>query len=98
MIAALYRHLYNSCGSVASRWRHAFMTRDEGDSQWRPTLGYRSFIKFPKVRISFRAVGAGAPEGVTITVAVMPAANVIVDGTVSLLIRTGIRWASRTHV
>jgi hypothetical protein len=38
----------------------------------------------------------GAAEGVTITVAVKPAASVIVGGTLSILIRTGIRLASRT--
>jgi hypothetical protein len=67
------------------------MTRDERDSRWRATLGYRSFIRFPKLRISLRAVGAGAAEGVTITVAVKPAASVIVGGTLSIFIRTGIR-------
>jgi hypothetical protein len=44
------------------------------------------------------AVGVCAAAGVTITVAVMPAVSVIVGGTLSILIRTGIRWASRTHV
>ena len=73
------------------------MTRDEHESQLRPTWGYRFFIRLPTV-IAFSAVGVGAAEGVTITVAVKPAASVIDGGTLSILIRTGIRWASRTHV
>src|SRR5258707_1211370 len=57
-----------------------------------------SFIGLKRFRISSRAVGVGAEEGVTIGVAVKPAARVIVGGTLWILIRTGIRWASRTHV
>jgi len=63
-----------------------------------PAYPNDSLIRLQRDRISYRAVGVGAAEGVTITVAVKPAASVIVGGTLSILIRTGIRWASRTHV
>jgi hypothetical protein len=74
------------------------MTRDERAAEWRQPWANDSFIRLQRVRISYSAVGVGAAEGVTITVAVKPAASVIVGGTLSILIRTGIRWASRTHV
>jgi Fusaric acid resistance protein family len=63
-----------------------------------PAYPNDSLIRLQRVRIPYRVVGVGAAEGVTITVAVKPAASVIVGGTLSILIRTGIRWASRTQV
>jgi hypothetical protein len=72
--------------------------RDECVSEWRQPWANDSLIKLQRDRISCRAVGVGAAGGVTITVAVRPAASVIVGGTLSILIRTGMRWASRTHV
>jgi hypothetical protein len=72
--------------------------RDECASEWRQPWANDSLIRLQRDRISYRAVGVGAAEGVIITVAVRPAASVIVGGTLSILIRTGIRWASRTHV
>jgi len=74
------------------------VTRGERASEWCQRWANDSFIRLQRVRISYKAVGVEAAEGVTITVAVKPAASVIAGGTLSILIRTGIRWASRTQV
>jgi hypothetical protein len=51
---------------------------------WRQPWANDSFIRLQRLRISYKAVGVGAAEGVTITVAVKPAASVIVGGTLSI--------------
>jgi hypothetical protein len=48
--------------------------------------------------LALRYFVAVADRGRTMTVAVIPAASVISAGTLSILTRTGIRWAKRAHV
>jgi hypothetical protein len=48
---------------------------DERASEWCRLWDNDYLIRFQRVRISYRAVGVGAAEGVTITVAVVLAMN-----------------------
>src|SRR3984893_6639302 len=98
MIAPSCRDLHNSSLPAASVPKTRIYDARRGAAEWRQPWATDSFIRLQRLRISYKAVGVRAAEGVTITVAVKPAASVIVGGTLSILIRTGIRWASRTHV